>query len=191
MMKKIKLTIAACLITSPMVANAVPVAYDIGWTGSGGYTMSGMFSIDDSLLGTGAIDETSVLSLMIEGFLNGVSVGTWDLFSDGLAGSDTFNFNFDTTSETFIVGGFSASDTGQDWGVSVGGTSCTASGFGFSSGSGAQGLCVNNTFIGAVPISQPTLTASRKVAVPEPGILALFGAGLFGLGLMRRRRGSA
>jgi hypothetical protein len=185
--KSMYLAVMAILF-SPMAANADPIAYDISWTGSGGYTMTGMFSFDDSLLGTGAIDETSVLSLMIEGFLNNVSVGTFDLFGDApLLGADTFNFNFDTTLETFIVGGFSSSLTGQDWGVSVGGGSCSTSGFGFSSGSGSQGICIAGTgFTGSVPINSPTLAATRSV--PEPGTLALLGIGLLGLGLSRRRQ---
>lgn len=173
------------LHASPERAEAI--AFDISWTGSGGYSMTGMFSYDDSLIGTGRIDETDLDSFMIEGFLGAASIGTFDFFADTpLVGSDTFNFNFDTTTETFFVGGFSGGDDGQDWGVSTGGTSCETTGFGFSSGNGSQGLCDGTGFVGSIPISSPTLVATRKV-VPEPTILALVGLGLAGLGFARRR----
>ena len=188
---RIKSTFLALLavLLSPMAANADPISYDISWSGDGGYTMTGMFSIDDSLLGTGAIDATALLSFNIEGFLASVSVGTFDFFADApLIGADTFNFNFDTDLEAFIVGGFSGGPTGQDWGTSTGGGSCSTTGFGFSSGSGSQGLCIGEgwVFASSIPIGSSTLEAARTV--PEPGTLALLGIGLAGLGLMRRRR---
>jgi hypothetical protein len=114
MLQTILLAVVACLgLSAPAVA--VPVGYDIEWTGTGGYTMDGMFSFDDSLLGTGAIDETDIDTFVIEGFLDNVSQGTFDL-ADGLgAGASTFNFNFNTTTGLFIVGGFSHGAAGQQW----------------------------------------------------------------------------
>ena len=41
-------------------ADAALIGYDISWTGSGGYSMTGMFGFDDLLLNTGAIDETDI-----------------------------------------------------------------------------------------------------------------------------------
>ena len=46
-------------------AKAVPIGYNISWTEPGGCTMTGTFSYDDSLLNTGAIDETQIDNLMI------------------------------------------------------------------------------------------------------------------------------
>jgi hypothetical protein len=69
------------LVTLPTLSHAI--AFNIDWTGANGYTMTGMFSYDDSLINSGAIDETDIDTLMIEGFLNSVSIRTWDL-ADGL-----------------------------------------------------------------------------------------------------------
>jgi hypothetical protein len=136
-----KTMVVAAMVLAMAVAmapRAEAASFRIDWTGSAGYTMTGLFGFSDALLGTGVIDETQVTSFRIEGFLNAVSVGSWDFFANGLVGADTFNLNFNTTTLAFVVGGFSSGPTGQDWGVSVGGTTCQATGFGFSSGSGSQ-----------------------------------------------------
>ncbi|MEM9217716.1 MAG: PEP-CTERM sorting domain-containing protein [Cyanobacteria bacterium P01_F01_bin.150] len=171
-------------------AQAAIVGYDISWTGSNGYTLEGMFGFDDSLLGTGAIDETSLSSFTIEGFQNGSSIGSFDL-SDGLASSSPFNFNFDTISETFIIGGDSDSITGQSWNF-------FGNPFGFGSGSAGQAIRLNNSFVSFVGANDSTLIATRKdsdfsdvSAVPEPltviGTLAAIGIG----GAMKRKHAAS
>ncbi len=86
----------------------------------------------------------------------------------------------------FLVGGFSASSTGQDWNTTVGGGTCNT--FGFASGNAAQLLCVAGP--GVIPsrilIASSTLTATRKVL--EPGTLSLLVVGLVGSVLMRRKK---
>ncbi len=167
-----------------MAGTANAILFDISWTGAGGYTMDGMFGYNDALIGTGAINETQIDSLMIEVFLSGASQGTWDLVADGdQAGA--FNFNFDTTTLLFAEGGFSDSSTGQDWNV-IGGEGCGAFG-GFASGIGGQGVCLGGSFVSAsFDRDMFSLVASTKVV--EPPTLALFAIGLAGLGFMRRRR---
>jgi hypothetical protein len=179
--------VAGALLAASAAAHAA--VYTISWTGSGGYSMTGSMSFSDALLGTGPITASSLTSFSIEGFLGAASVGTWDRFADGLGVGFNFNFNFDTTTEQFLTGGFSASSTGQDWNTTTGGSTCNT--FGFSSGSASQGLCINgSSFVGAIPISQPTLIATRVSSVPEPSALALLGVALAGFAFARRARAS-
>jgi hypothetical protein len=60
--------VALLLGTLPSFSHAI--GFNISWTGTGGYSMTGMFRYDDSLINTGAIDEGVLTSFMTEGFLN-------------------------------------------------------------------------------------------------------------------------
>ena len=180
--------IVTFLILTPAVGLAGVITEGISWIGPNGYTMTGQFQYSDTLVNTGVIVGSQLTSLSIEGFLNGSEIGSWNLAS-GFAGF-TFNFNFDTTAMTFPQGGYSAGPTGQDWDDITGGSGCPNPGFGFASGSGGQGLCVNGSLVGgstqwgifdlqAVPSSS---------GVPEPATVALVGIGSLLL-LRRRTRG--
>ena len=76
MNKKFLAMVALGLLAGPMAANAGPITYDLGWTGTSGYTMTGYFSYDDVNAGDGAIRDGEVASLFFEGFLNGASIGS-------------------------------------------------------------------------------------------------------------------
>ena len=189
--------VATILIVAANAGSAHAIAFNFDWTGSDGYSMDGMFSYDDSLIGTGATDETDLTTFMIELYLNGESLGTWDFFADGLIpDSLPMNFNFDASSESFLVGGPAAGTSGQTWNTSG---NCSP-GFGFQSGSGSQLLCIDGfpggPFGGPIEISQSTLTAIRKdlspvVPAPEPSTLSLVATGLALLGFMGWRRRKA
>ncbi len=183
-------TIAAAMSAAPTAGLAA--SYAIGWTGANGYTMTGHFSFDDSLLGT-TIESDELDALSIEIFQNGVSQGTWDLFADGLQpGADPVNFNFDSAADEFRVGGDSTSTSGQVWNTNGNFLGCGSGYVGFISGSFSQGPCVDGSGPSGSRIftSDSTLTATRKpdvIPLPAPALLMLGGLGALAA---FRRRGS-
>lgn len=182
------LCLSAALVVFTQVSHATTVKYNIYWTGGSGYSMEGSFSFDSSLENTGVIHANSLQSFSIEGYLNGVSVGGWDYFSDPLTG--TFNFNFDTDTNVFLTGGFSSSETGQEWNTTTGGNDCGE--FGFVSGSHAQGVCIDDDL--KTPesfIYMPESTLVAVQAVPVPAAAWLFGSALLGVLAVRRGRQAA
>ena len=172
--KGIYLGLLAVLL-SPMAANADPITYDFEWTGSGGYSMVGNFTYDDVDAADGAVRDGEVSSLFFEGFFNGVSFAT-NSTAHLLSG---FNFNFDPVAGQFFLNGVSSGDSGQLWNI-------TGTGFGFAAGSGASGLTLDGEVLGL--INNPVPMTATVASVPEPGTMALFGIGLAGMGLARRRR---
>lgn len=185
-LKQLSLGMISCILTMGLTLSAQAIEFNISWTGINDYTMTGMFGYNDSLINTGAIDKTQIDSLMIEGFLNNVSIGTWDLADGQGAGAPPFNFNFDTTAETFLVGGNSDTNTGQRWNF------LGNPGLGFVSGGAAQGLTLNGVFIGdsSSPFSPSTLVATQKASapIPEPSTMILFGTGLASIIAWQRKR---
>ncbi len=161
-------------------------SFNIEWIGENGYSMEGMFSFWD-VLDDGVIDESALKSFMIEGFLNATTIGTWDL-ADGLGtGAEAFNFNFDTTTNEFVVGGDFDSAAGQAWNL------LGDPGLGFLSQFNEQGLSLNGSAIFDSFLVGSILTGTPKAvgAVPEPSSLLLLGSGLAGLAGWRWRKNRA
>ena len=169
------LPIFMAVLLMPAVARADLISYDFEWTGTGGYSMLGMFTFDDMDAGDGAIRDDEVVSLFFEGFLNGVSIGA----NNTAHLLDGFNFNFNTLTGQFFLGGNSAGDEGQRW--NAGGM-----GLGYGAGTIASGLSLDGQNLGGLP-NPNNLTASIQ-QVPGPSTLALLGLGLFGMGLARRKK---
>ena len=84
---KLKAALVGLAMMVAGTGTAHAIAFDIQWSGLSNYTMTGMLSYDDALIGTGAINEDDIDALMIEVFLSGVSQGTWDLLTDGENGN--------------------------------------------------------------------------------------------------------
>lgn len=171
-MKAKVLTLTTVVTWIFLFAQAHAATYNISWTGSGGYTLSGTFSFDDSLLGTGPIDESDLDELSIEVFLNSVSQGVAEMSS--FDGTNPLNFNFDTLTGEFLVGGDTSGPTGQAWNF-IGST------VGFASGSNAQLVSVNNHALGSesqVLVQNSTLSAT---AIPLPSSFTMLALGVLPL----------
>jgi hypothetical protein len=175
--KSAYLTLLAILL-SPMAANADLIIADFEWTGTGGYTMEGYFIYDRAAAADGAIRDGEVQQLFFEGFLNGVSLAS----NSTAPWLGDFNFNFDAVAGQFFLGGFNSGPSGQNWNVPI----AAGSGLGFRSGTTTSYLALEG--VGPVGRIDGTPLTVTSVRVPEPGTLALFGIGLFGIGLARRKR---
>lgn len=178
------LPFAATIAMAAFALTAQPARaalFDVAWTGSAGYSLSGTLGFADSLLGTGAIDEADIASLAFTGFHNGNPIGSWDWLVDGLSSGANFNFNFDTTTETFLTGGHAASPTGQQWNTAI----CAgAFAFGFFSGNATQGFCLpDGSTVGMIAVANSTLIATRHTDIAEPAGLGLFGLAVAGFGV--------
>ncbi len=169
-------------------SQAVVISYDIHWEGENGYTVVGMFSFDDSVVGLVA-EESELISFMataIDPFGNaaGNAFKTYDLTNQ----DSFFNFNFELASETILQSGFTTSSTGfligkglaanilpDDWFFGGGTTGCADSGDSgivLSIQSGCQSQVLDGLGTDFI--------ATRKAAVSEPG-MAVSEPGMFGL----------
>jgi hypothetical protein len=175
--------VAALALVPLSAAQATTETYDISWTGTDGYSMTGVFSFDSSV--GSQVRDYDVSSLSIDVFQNGVSLGTWTLPSTP---NSNFNFNFDADTGSFDVGGNSTGDNGQLWNYS---RTITGGAVGFASYNQQE---VYSTTYSPTPLGlQNDLTALKATlvtgAVPEPVSWAMFigGFGVLGATLRRRR----
>lgn len=179
-------------------SQAVVISYDIHWEGENGYTVVGMFSFDDSVVGLVA-EESELISFMataIDPFGNAAIVPAGNAFKTyDLTNQDSFfNFNFELASETILQSGFTTSSTGffigkglaanilpDDWFFGGGTTGCADSG---DSGIvlSIQSGCQFQVHDGL----GTDFIATRKVAVSEPGMFGLVALSLSVLVVGRR-----
>jgi len=213
-MTRIRSTYLALLavLLSPMAANAVPIVFtqefgggfDVSINGgtaiaSGPITITGV--LDDSAIdidgsaffgefaltsvtftGAGFVDElvTSALSVLVFGN---------DRFGFQLVGQ--FNEGITGWNGTSIAGDFLTDLNDLTTLLSDSYTTVGTSTFWFQGLGGNEWTLDSGDTIGAdIGAGGPdgNFSVNRTTSVPEPGTLALFGIGLAGMGLMRRRR---
>lgn len=186
----LKSTLAAALAAVAMLSSASShaalVSYNMAWTGSAGYSLSGQFSYDDATAPT----NISVSGLGPFSVLKSLSVGFFDPSNNlmqsyatvvnGVSNSNFFQFNFDVLNEN-LYGSFNVG----------GGT--VAAGVQFFNGTLSSLLRLRENIDASgnsndLDSASNTVTVTRAAQVPEPGTLALCFGALLALGMQSRRR---
>lgn len=115
------------------------------WQGDNGYRMEGRMTVPDERLSQPLVRQDDVTGFFIRGFHDGIPVGSWDLSQ--LTPETSWNLSFDPQRMVFPTGGMHTGPEGQAWNAGGRANDCGDPGFGFNSGTNAQDLCVNNTWI--------------------------------------------
>lgn len=133
------------LATALLPAAAPAADFVFCWEGANGYRMEGQMTVPDEFLDDGLLTHAHVTAFAIQGYHNGEPLGAWDLSQ--LTPETSWNLSFDPFGMVFPTGGSHSGRKGQAWNAGGRADDCGTPGFGFNSGTNAQDLCVNDTWI--------------------------------------------
>lgn len=152
------------LILFTVLAQPIQAAsFNFCWLGATGYTMTGTIVFPDSKLDQALITQDDLTAFKITGYLNGVRIGAWNM-EDRTAGT-TWHLRFHPATASFPVAGPFPSESSQGWNANGSVNDCGTPGFGFNAASGAQDVCVNDTFMrdSSIPRETPFFATTAAV----------------------------
>lgn len=143
------------ICTSTLLAHpAFAARFQFCWIGNAGYTIEGIIEFPEARLGTGIITQDEITRFSIEGFHDGVPIGSWSNSQRNM--DTTWTLFFDTTRLEFPTGGQFLEQSYQAWNANGEVNNCGPDGFGFNGGNWAQDVCVDNVWIAASSIDPDT-----------------------------------
>jgi hypothetical protein len=181
MISKLKLALTAALL-SIAASSAQATTVDFAFTELGVDEATGSFSYPTGTVGMLGYSDLSAFSITVAGV-------PYDLaFAE--ASSNYSYFAYDTVSNSFVAGTGTGDYGPLDELLGAFKNDPLTSGFYFKPPNSVNvgGFTEITTSTYDHPYDSIVLTAGDGSAVPEPGTLALFCVGLFGLGFIRRRK---
>jgi len=137
--------IRLCAILLLLATPAKAADFVFCWQGDNGYRMEGRMTVPDVRLSQALVRHDDVTGFFIQGFHHDIPIGSWDLSQ--LTADTSWNLSFDPVRMVFPTGGMHDGPEGQAWNAGGRANDCGDPGFGFNSGTNAQDLCVNDTWI--------------------------------------------
>jgi hypothetical protein len=193
-MKTMRAVAALALLAGPIMAHATPITVDFSVTSTvpsanyaAGVVGNGFFTFDDSLIpagGSGNIGNPIVGLSTLDLAFNWFGAA----FDETTAKIATLSFANGVLTDWWIGGNYSAPVCGLNRYSCVHSAGTSADFMIIASGNATMNDGVNAGIASGIGSTQWSVRGT-EASVPEPATLALFGVGLLGVGLARRKKG--